>query len=41
MASGNWPFGGGSLGHEGRPLMNGIGALGKETPLSSLAPNTI
>lgn len=40
MVLGNWPFGGGGLGHEGGPLMNGISALGKETPLSSLAPNT-
>lgn len=38
MVLGNWPFGGGGLGHEGEPLMNGISALGKETPLSSLAP---
>ena len=40
MVLGNWPFGGGGLGHEGKPLMNGISALGKETPLSSIAPNT-
>ena len=33
MVLGNWPFGGGGLGHEGGPLMNGISALGKETPL--------
>lgn len=32
---------GGLLGHEGGPLMNGIGALIKGTPESSLNPSTI